>query len=159
MNRVKVIGATNIHGIPIGTFVNVISDDNDGIVVKYNRKNKFLASWEVEYVFPKLIDLIGYEVDFTIGKKKYRAIIQAVSLPDDECTVYPNGEINEYHKKEFATIYCAKPYWFNLSIKGRNDFWTKRIENIDLSNPVKVEGTEKYFKFKDIEAAKKIYHG
>ena len=107
--------------------------------------------------FQEAFNLVGYEVDFTVRDKIRRALIVAVSIPGMTTTVYPHGEMNEYYKKEFATIYSNAPYWVNLSILGRNDFWTKQIENLDLKNPIKVD--DSFVRFENIEKAKEIFLG
>jgi hypothetical protein len=100
--------------------------------------------------FEKLNKLIGCVVDFRIGKKIYKATIVAVSLPDDMVTVYPTGEIHESTGKEFAYKYCSYPYYFNLAIKGRSNFWSSRIDNIDINEIVRQP--VKYFKYKNLES-------
>jgi hypothetical protein len=100
--------------------------------------------------FSELNDIIGSIVDFTIGKKTYKATIIAVSLPDETVTLYPTGEIHEATGKEFASKYCSYPYEFNLSIKNRLNFWTSKIENLDISSVLSMPKT--HFKFKDLHS-------
>ena len=99
--------------------------------------------------------LIGYEVGFLIGKKIYRAVILAVSLPDSEVTAHPSGEIRQYDGKEFARIFRSYPYEFYLQISGRLGFWSRRVDNVDISMATKTDLS--YIKFKDIEEATSIY--
>jgi len=122
-------------------------------------KNALKLSNEDRLKFEKLNNLIGFEVDFVIGKKSYKATIVAVSIPDDKVTVYPTGEINPYSKKEHAYTYSSYPYSFHLGIDSRMGFWTRKIENIDLSNAKNVgvffendEKTLNFFKCKDLES-------
>lgn len=105
--------------------------------------------------FEKLNELIGSIVNFRIGKKTYKATIVAVSLPNDIVTIYPTGEIHDLTGKEFVNKYCSYPYAFNLAIKGRSNFWSSRIDNIDFSKVLKQ--SVKYFKFKNWESIPKKF--
>jgi len=127
-------------------------------------KNSLKLSNEDKLKFEKLNTLIGFEVDFTIGKKTYKATIVAVSIPDSKVTLYPTGEINPYSKKEHAHAYSSYPFEFNLSIDGRMNFWSRKIENIDLSNSKNVgvffelqEKPVKFLKFKDLKSVPKKF--
>lgn len=122
-------------------------------------KNALKLSNEYKLKFEKLNTLIGFEVDFIIGKKTYKAIIVAVSIPDSKVTLYPTGEINPYSKKEHAHVYSSYPFEFNLSIDGRINFWSRKIENLDLSNAKNVgvffeskKNPTKFLKFKDLKS-------
>jgi hypothetical protein len=105
----------------------------------------------------KVKDLIGYEVEFTIGTKNRKARIVAVSLPNDTVTIYPTGEINEKYNKEFAHKYCGYPFDFRLQIEGREEFWTSSIDKLNLSNPVKTIWAEKYIQFNNLDQTKLKY--
>jgi len=127
-------------------------------------KKALKLSNEDRLKFEKLNTLIGFEVDFTIGKKTYKATIVAVSVPDEKVTAYPTGEINPYSKKEHAHVYSSYPFSFNLSIDGRMNFWSSKIENIDLSNAKKAgvffESQDKpttFLKFKDLKSVPKNF--
>lgn len=105
--------------------------------------------------FSELNNIIGSIIRFKIGKKYYDATIVAVSLPDETVTLYPTGEIHEATGKEFASKYCSSPYWFNLAIKGRLNFWTSNIENLDMSSVIPMQKT--HLKFKDLDSIPNNY--
>lgn len=113
--------------------------------------------------FDILNKMLGWECDFIYRNKKRKAVIIAVSLPGQSTTVYPTGEINEHYKKEHAIMLNSYPYWFRIAIEGCMDFWTNKIDNINLENSKFVgfyfnaREVKDPIKFKNIDEARKIY--
>jgi len=99
--------------------------------------------------FEILNDNIGSVVNFIIGKKVYKTTIVAVALPDETVTVYPTGEMHD-SGNEFVRKYRSYPYEFRLAIEGRMDFWSARIDNIDMSYFLQMPKT--HLKYKDFDS-------
>lgn len=48
VNNVKIIGGTAIHGVPVGTIIDVFDEGDDGcITFQYEGKYRMAAPWEV----------------------------------------------------------------------------------------------------------------
>ena len=129
----------------------------------YNDEQKWNAINSCKYAYKKALKLtdtekekfeilnnnIGGFVNFRIGKKVYKATILAVSVPNETVTIYPTGEIHK-SGKEFVNKYRSYPYAFRLRIDGRMDFWSSRIDNIDMLSLLPMPKI--HLKFKDFDS-------